>query len=115
MKLSATTSTLRAIKADAVAVFLPQDKKEFDGQVRNLRKFLGNRIDTVIDLEQFKGKEGECVSLYTERKLSAPRLLLIGIGEEKKRSLETYRRAAATAQKKAKALKAKQWRGSIPR
>lgn len=107
MKLSAVTSTLRNVKTDAVAVFIPQEKKQFDAQIRTLRKFLGNRIDKILDMEQFKGKEGESVFLYTERKLASPRLLLIGLGEEKKRTLETYRRAAASALKKAKAAKAK--------
>lgn len=114
MKLTAIAATLRQVKADAVAVLLAEDKKLFTRGVKLLQRSLGKKIDHAIELEHFKGKTGEFVSVLTERKLTSPRLYLIGIGESKKHSLETYRRAAATAMKAAKSAKIKHLAFALP-
>ncbi|HMD13215.1 MAG TPA: M17 family peptidase N-terminal domain-containing protein, partial [Bacteroidota bacterium] len=59
------------------------------------------KIDTIIELGQFKGKNNQILSLFTDGVISSPRLFLIGLGEEKKLTLEQYRRAAASAAKQA--------------
>jgi leucyl aminopeptidase len=105
VKISAAVSSLRRINADAVALFVVQDKSLFDRQLRSLRAVFGKRIDAIVSLENFNAKKGECVSILTEKKLSSPRLLLIGLGEQKKVTLESFRRAAATAAKKAQSLR----------
>jgi leucyl aminopeptidase len=99
MKLSVLTSTVRRAKADAVVAFVPEDKKLFEKELQSYRKLFGKKIDNAIELERFKAKDGELLAIHTERKLAAPRLLLIGLGEIKKLSLERYRRAAAIAAK----------------
>src|SRR5260221_7646816 len=101
MKLTVQTSALQRVKADAVALFVIEDKETFKQQLLNIRKLLGSRLDRIVELEKFKGKDGEIVTLFTDHKLSSPRLFLIGMGESKKLSHERYRRAAATAAKKA--------------
>lgn len=106
-KLSYQTSTITRVKADAVAVFVPQDEAAFKKSLGTIRSSFGKSIDRVVELENFKGKEGEVISVLTEKKFSSPRLLLVGLGEEKKRTLETFRRAAASAAKKARSLKVK--------
>jgi leucyl aminopeptidase len=50
----------------------------------------------------FSGKEGETALLYAG--LSAPRLLLVGLGDRSSLTLEALRRIAATAAKRARAL-----------
>jgi len=107
MKLTAQKSTLRQIKADAVTVFVREDKKFFQQDITDLRNILGKRIDTIIELENFKGKEGEVLSVLTEKKLVAPRLYLAGLGEDKKLSLESYRRASASVARQAQTSKIK--------
>ena len=105
VKVSTTVSTIRRMKADVVALFVVQDKSSFDRQLRDLRAVFGKRIDTILALEHFKAKKNECVSILTDTKLASPRLLLIGLGEQKKMTLESFRRAAATAAKKAQSLR----------
>ena len=79
MKLISQKATLRSIKTDAAAVFIPEDKKQFQQQISELRKYFGKHIDDVVSLEQFKGKSGTVLSVLTNKKLSTPRLLLVGL------------------------------------
>ncbi len=114
IKLSAQKSALRQMNADAVTLFISQDKSSFNVQIRTLKSFWGKQIDTILRLEDFKGKENECIIIFTEKKLNAPRLFLIGLGEEKKLSMETYRRAAATAAKNARSSNCKHLAIALP-
>jgi leucyl aminopeptidase len=113
-KLSYQTSTFSRFKADAVAVFVSQDDVSFKKSLGMLRALFGKWLDRIVELEGFKGKEGEVIALVTDKKFKSPRLLLVGLGEENKRTLETYRRAAATAAKKARSLKLKHLALSVP-
>ncbi|MDI6766985.1 MAG: leucyl aminopeptidase [Bacteroidota bacterium] len=114
MKLSSHQSTIRQMKADSVAVFIPEDKKLFKQEIDNLRKSFGKKIDSVVELENFKGKKDEIISILTEGKLNSPRLYLAGVGEIKNLSLEQYRRSAASAAKHAQKLKVKHLAFSLP-
>jgi len=114
MKLSAQQSTLRQIKTDAAAVFVVQDKKVFTQQINELKKLLKFRIDHLLDLEEFTGKEHQLAVAFTDRKIAAERLILVGLGEIKNLTLEKFRRAAAAAAKKARDLKAKRLAFQFP-
>jgi leucyl aminopeptidase len=114
MRFLAQKSTLRQTKSDAVAVFVLQNKRHFETQIQNLTKTLRLPIANIVKLERFAGKEGELVQLYTERKLAAPRLIIVGLGELEKLTLERMRCAAAAAAKKAEQLKAKSIAFNLP-
>jgi leucyl aminopeptidase len=107
MKLTVQKTGLRQLKADAVALFVPRDKAQARSHLAVVRKLLGSRIDRIVALEQFEGKEGKLLMVHTEGKLAAPRLYLVGLGEPAKLSRESYRRAAAAAARQAMAAKAK--------
>jgi leucyl aminopeptidase len=107
MKLSSSKSTLKQIKSDAVAVFIFEDKKIFEEQIAGLKKTLKTQIERIIELEVFKGKLGSIASSYTDKKIASPRIILIGLGEQKKIILESYRKAGALAAKTAISLKVK--------
>jgi leucyl aminopeptidase len=53
----------------------------------------------------FSGKSGQTALLYDPQGLAARRLLLVGLGKRGKYGLEAIRRAAATAARRARALK----------
>jgi len=101
MKLSTKRSTLKQVRADAVAIFVPSDKKLFQREAGALRAYCDARLDKVIALERFTGEEGQILSFITEKALSSPRLLLIGVGPKDSLTLERFRRAAAAAAKQA--------------
>jgi leucyl aminopeptidase len=105
MKLSAERNSLKRAKADAVSVFLFEDRKLFDERVTQLRKYLRREVEPLISSKDFKGKEGEATVLYTNGRLSSQRIMLVGLGESGKLTLEKLRRAAAVAAKKAANLK----------
>jgi leucyl aminopeptidase len=66
---------------------------------------LAGAISRLIKLGDFKGKEGASAILYGDGKIAAERLLLVGLGEKKKATVDTLRKAAANAANKAVAMK----------
>ena len=60
--------------------------------------------DPAMDGGDFTGKEGETAVLYPGDAISASRLLLVGLGEREKFTLDRLRRASATTAKKARSL-----------
>lgn len=107
MNLSAQQSTLQQVKTDAVAVFAVHDKEIFTKQVDDLKRVLKLRIDRLLDLEDFTGKENQLAVVYTDRKIAAHRLFLVGLGNINDLTPEKLRRAAAATAKKARELKVK--------
>ncbi len=59
----------------------------------------------VLSEGDFSGKKGETALLYAPDGLAARRLLLVGLGDKSSLGLDDLRRAAATAAKRARALK----------
>ncbi|MGH2568670.1 MAG: leucyl aminopeptidase family protein, partial [Bacteroidota bacterium] len=119
MKLSFQPKSPKHLTADIVAVFVHQDKPFFQKEMNALKSQLGSRLADVLAAGDFQGKAGESLLLYLDRGTKTKRLLLVGLGEEKKetdqtRKLEGYRRAAATAAKRAKSLKASSLVLSLP-
>lgn len=106
MKLSTEQATLRRVKADALAIFVPEDAKTLRGILAGLKKILGRTVETAAGLDRFKGKNSELLSLFTDKKIASPRLFVVGLGEPKKISRERFRRAAAAAAKRAGAVHA---------
>ena len=108
MKIQAVQSTLRQIHTDAVALFIPEDKKLFDSEITQLKKTFGQMIENVTRLENFHGKENETVSFLTHKKIPASRVYLAGIGKSEKISSEQFRRSAASVAKHAQSMKLKE-------
>lgn len=106
MKLTFQQSKVHSIKADVLAVFVHQDPRLFRQEIADLKRRLGAHIPAA-DSGDFKGKDGESTVVYLDRKAASPRLLVVGLGERRKLSLEKYRRAAASAAKRARSLRAK--------
>jgi len=109
IKVSLKTRKVEITKCatDMLAVGMFSDVKGPDRLVRELDGRLNGAIGRLIELGDFKGKAGESAIVYGDGKIAAKRVLLIGLGEKKKATLDTARRAAASAAKKAVAMKAK--------
>ncbi len=82
------------------------DAKGLDKLNAELNQKLGGAIEQVIKLGDFKGKAGTSAVVYGNDSIGAKRLLLVGLGEKKKATLDTVRKAAANAAKKSVELKA---------
>jgi leucyl aminopeptidase len=78
-----------------------------DSIVRSLNKKLANEIDKIKKLGDFDAKPGSSCLLYANAEISAPRVLLLGLGKRKDFKAETLRNAAVLAASKAIDCKAK--------
>lgn len=114
MNISVQRSTIRQARADGLVIFLRSDKPEFRETVGRLGKILGPMLDQAVKLVGFAAKEGEFLSLFTHGKISAPRLILAGLGESKSYTLERIRRAAAGAVKEAESSGARSLAFTVP-
>ena len=93
-------------KTDLLVVGRFSDEKRLGGACGELNRRLDGAIERVIKLGDFKGKEASSVVVYGNERIGARRVLLVGLGEKKKASLNTIRKAAALAANKAVGVKA---------
>jgi len=105
MEIKCEFSFLSDAKVDAVAVLVFQDKNGLGQQISALGKQLGEKLQPAVSLKDFSGKKGEVLSLYTDKSIASPRLVLIGMGEPEKLSLEKIRRGSAAAATTAQKMK----------
>ena len=91
------------------------DAKKLDAVNSELDKRLNGAIARVIKLGDFKGKEGTIAIIYSNGQIGAERVLLVGLGEQKKAAIDTVRKAAALAANKAVGMKVKTMAVSLHR
>jgi len=92
-------------KTDLLVIGQFSDVKELDRLNRELNSKLDGAIERLIKLGDFKAKEGTNAVVYGNDKIGARRIVLVGLGEKKKATLDTLRKAAANASKKAVEMK----------
>jgi leucyl aminopeptidase len=109
IKIDVKTRTVDCIKCkiDVLAIGLFSDVKRLEGLAGQLNGKLDGAIERLIKSGDFKAKEGANEIIYGNKKIGAKRVLLVGFGEKKKAELDTVRKAAASAAKKAVEIKAK--------
>lgn len=94
-------------KADMLCVGVFKGEKRLDKTCGLLNKKLDGRIEKLLKLGDFKGEEESCEVIYTDGKIAAERLMLAGLGERKKATSDTLRKACAAAANKAVGMKIK--------
>ena len=94
------------IKTNLLAVGVFSDEQESNKLCRALDKKLDDAVSKIIKLGDFKGKSDTCAILYGQDKIGAERVLLVGLGDKEKASVNTIRKAALTAANKAVELRA---------
>jgi len=104
MTVSAQRFQADKLAADATVVFLAQDESVMRQQAEFVRG-TWESASLVLESKDFTGGRDSSVVVYTGAK-KAPRLVLVGLGEVAKISLERVRRAAATGAQRASGMKA---------
>ena len=100
MKISYAKKTPGKDKLDALALFVPEkDPKPPAG----FPPSLAATVKQAAALNEFNGKTSEALTLFTGVD-TAPRLVLIGLGEPEKLNPEAYRRAAGRAAQQLKGM-----------
>ncbi len=107
IKLKTQRVDFSRCKTDLLAVGQFYDTKELDKLNAELNRKLGGAIGRVIKLGDFKGKDGTSAVVYGNESIGAKRVLLVGLGERKKATLDTVRKAAANAAKKSVEMRVK--------
>jgi len=95
------------LAGDTAALFLHQDATEFNRSMRSLQKSFRFDAKSLIEHGDFSGKSGEISVVYPSGSRGLKRILLVGLGERKKRSMETLRKAAGAAAKRARSLRSR--------
>ena len=101
-----TKAEYGACKTDMLVVGRVSDAGP-DKIIRALDRKLGGAIDRLVRLGDFTGKSGTQAVLYSEGRIGAERVMLVGLGERKKVTLDTLRKAAATTANRAVEMKVK--------
>jgi leucyl aminopeptidase len=98
---------LSKCETDLLAIGRFSDAKKSDKTLSELDSKLGGAIEQVIKLGDFKGKDRTSAVVYGNANIGARRVLLVGLGEEKKATVDTIRKAAALAANRAVEMKVK--------
>jgi leucyl aminopeptidase len=104
MTVTAQRFQAEKLSADATVVFLQQDDSAKSDGAAFVRS-TWESATPVLESKDFSGARDSSVVVYTGAK-KAPRLILVGLGEQPKLNLERVRRAAAQGAQRAVGMKA---------
>ncbi len=115
VKLRTCVVDFAECKTQMLVVGYFSDAKKLDAVNGKLNGRLDGAIERVIKLGDFRGKEGTSAIIYSDPskllgaggRIGPERLLLVGLGEQKKATINTVRKAAALAANKAVGMKVK--------
>ncbi|MEN3039388.1 MAG: M17 family peptidase N-terminal domain-containing protein [Candidatus Kryptonium sp.] len=108
MKLTFSKGTLTTVKADSLIVLTFSDRNLLEDTINRVDKYLNGQLSTLISAGDFKGKEKELAVVYpTNSIVKSKRIIIVGLGERDKVTLEKIRRSVAVASKKSQNLKSK--------
>ncbi|MBI5463920.1 MAG: leucyl aminopeptidase [Ignavibacteriales bacterium] len=99
-------TALHQIPTDVVALFFFSNAAQFKQQAALLTRAYGAHAASVLDTGDFKAKAQDVHVVYAKKGNRTIKVVLVGLGDRKKATLETYRRSASAAAKKARSLKA---------
>jgi leucyl aminopeptidase len=101
VELKTRTVDFSKCKTDMLVVGMFSDIEGLDKLNTQLNNKLNGAIKKLTELGDFKATEGNNAIIYGNETTGAQRILLIGLGEKKKATLDTVRKAASNAAKKA--------------
>ncbi len=104
IRIETKNADITTIEADLIIVNLFQDVTEPAGATGSIDKALNGAITNLIEIGDLRGKLGEIVVLYTQGALTAPRVMIVGLGQAEKFNTEVIREVSASAIKKVNAL-----------
>ena len=97
MEINVTTGDIVQQSADAIVVNLFEGVTSPAGATGAVDRALGGALSRLLAAGDFPGKLGTTLLLYTDGKLPAARVLVVGLGEAAKFGMQQARQAAAAA------------------
>lgn len=108
MKIEVLNAELKDQTCDVLVVGLYEKTETLSGVIASIDEALGNLIsEFVIKKDKFKGKFKDTYLLQTYGKISADKVLVVGLGEKDKFTPNKLRELAAKIVNKASSIKAK--------
>jgi leucyl aminopeptidase len=92
---------------DAIIVFHSNERKSVQGAARAVDEALGFRISNLIAAGEISGNFAEVTNMHNWGKIPAGRVFVVGLGDESKLELHSFKNAVATAARAAKNKKVK--------
>lgn len=99
MNLNVKIGSFVEEECDVIVLGVLENPDFYSAPLQNIEQVLGGRIREIMNLGDFTGKHKSTAWFYTNGSITAPRLLLIGLGEYYDLTAEKVREAAATAAK----------------
>ncbi len=94
MKLQCSVETLGEIVVDSLVLFVPALTKISDKNLRSLDVVTDGAVTTLLESEEFTGKNEEIAVILNPPEYEATRVILVGVGEKTKLNADSFRRAA---------------------
>ncbi len=99
MKTTIIKDNIKDIMADAVVIGIYEDVKSLSSDLADIDRQLGGVISDMIGGDDFKGKEGETLLIYTLGKIPAKKILLLGLGKKEDFKIDAIRKVIGKAVK----------------
>ena len=99
VKATIIKDNIKDIMADAVVMGIYEGVKSLNPDLADIDRKLGGVISDMISGDDFKGKEGETLLIYTLGKIPAKKILLLGLGKEEDFGANTIRKVIGKAVK----------------
>ncbi len=106
MKFEFTNQFVLSIEADLLVLGHFSDSKKPEGKLAEVDQAMNGAISELIQEEEISGKIKETTLVHTLGKITAKRVLVVGLGNKDKFDQDMVREVAAVATKVAKKLKA---------
>ncbi len=97
MKISVVTKAVEKLTDSALLIPVFENPRRLSSTYRNLPKTLIDATETVFASGDFTGKVGQTQLVYVPGESPYPRVLLVGLGERRKYTMDTVRRTLGTA------------------
>jgi len=107
MKVDVAGGPLETSKTDAIVVGVYAEEKTLRDAAARVDKALGGQLSEVLEAERFSAKPAHVTHVHTAGRIPAGRVIVVGLGKRVDLTLETVRRAASAALRRARDLGAK--------
>jgi leucyl aminopeptidase len=100
--------------AEALTVLHMEGDKALSREAASVDKGMAGAIREVVKAGEFEGKLGESVLLHTQGKISAKRVVLVGLGKQKDLRLDAVRQAMGYAAKRVRQARVATFHVAVP-
>ena len=107
MRVSLLTKPLNAADGDVLILGAYAEDKRMAEPLARVDRALGGQLGEIFKAEKFVGKAGQLTHVYTNGRLAAKRVMVVGLGTSGQLTPEAIRRAAATGVRRARDLGAR--------